>query len=78
MARISLNPTRRILFSERNEGTPASGVEALVSGARNVSALPKGAEFLKQVKQLIRTEIGSPTASLQYRNPFLDYVTNSE
>lgn len=78
VARISLKPSKRILFSERSLGTSVSGVEAPISGANDSASFPTGAEFLEQVKQLIRIEIGGSSASLQYRNSFPDNVANSE
>lgn len=78
MAKISLYLTRRILFSERTSDTPADVVGTPANGANISVPFLTGAEFLEQVKQLIRTEISGPSASLQYRNPFPDYVANSE
>lgn len=50
VARISLDPSSRILFSEKSSGTPVTGVEAPINGANSFAHFPTGAEFLEQVK----------------------------
>lgn len=58
VARISLDPTMRIMFSERSSDAPASGVGPPANGASNSNFAPTKVDFFEKIKQLIRTEIG--------------------
>lgn len=52
--------------------TPISGVEAPIQAATSE------VDFLEKIKQLIRTEIGGPSASRTYRNPYPDHIAASQ
>ncbi|KAK9951598.1 hypothetical protein M0R45_007036 [Rubus argutus] len=45
VARISLNPSKRVLFFESGSGTPVSGVGAPMDGANNSAFFLPGAKF---------------------------------
>lgn len=76
LIRLNLESGRTVLFTDKGSGTPISGVEAPTAAVADLP--PSGADLLEQIKQIIRTEIGSPSANLQYRNPFPDHIANSE
>lgn len=76
LIKLSLELGRKVLFTDKNPGTPTGGVETVTTAAADLP--PSGTDLLEQIKQIIRTEIGGPSANLQYRNPFSDHIANSQ
>ncbi|KAK9951609.1 hypothetical protein M0R45_007047 [Rubus argutus] len=76
--RLTLEPAVKVLFTERHTRTVTNEPTAPVGGANLQAAPIPDMDFLEQIKQLIRTEIGGPSASLTYRSPYPDYVAVAE
>lgn len=78
VAKLTLEPAARVLFSERRSRAAANEPTAPVSGANFQAAPLPDMDLFDQIRQLIRTEIGGPSASLTYRSPYPDYVAVAE